>query len=70
MRRTARVADPLLLTLLACTGCTPRYAGGEAIASNKAVEAETNSTLVTNILRSWNRVPTYYSDISHLRGSL
>jgi hypothetical protein len=41
-----------------------------AIASNKAVEAETNSILVTNILRARDGVPTYFSDISHLRGSL
>ena len=70
MRRVARIAGPLLLVLLACTGCTARYITGETIASNKAVEAETNSILVTNILRSRDGVPTYYSDISHLRGSL
>jgi hypothetical protein len=33
------------------------------------VEAETNSILVTNILRARDGVPTYFSDISDLRGS-
>ena len=59
-----------MLAALGCSGCTAAYVSGEAIASNKAVEAETNSTLVTNILRARDGVPTYYSDISHLRGSL
>ena len=60
----------LSVTVLLCSGCTASYVSGEAIASNKAVEAETNNTLVTNILRARDGVPTYYSDISHLRGSL
>jgi hypothetical protein len=63
----------VLLSLCAtvvCNGCTAPYVAGEAIASNKAVETETNSHLVTNILRARDGVPTYYSDISHLRGSL
>ncbi len=41
-----------VLGALLCGGCTARYVSGEAIASNKAVEAETNSILVTNILRA------------------
>ena len=40
---------PLAVIILLC-GCTTSYVTGEAIASNKAVEAETNSILVTNIL--------------------
>src|ERR1700693_4315655 len=63
----------VLLSLCAtvvCNGCTAPYVSGEAIASNKAVETETNSILVTNILRARDGVPTYFSDISHLRGSL
>ena len=59
-----------LLAVLLCSGCTQTYVSGEAIASNQAVEAETNSILVTNILRARDGVPTYFSDISHLRGSL
>jgi hypothetical protein len=51
-------------------GCTASYVAGEAIASNKAVETETNTILVTNILRARDGVPTYYSDLSLLRGSL
>jgi hypothetical protein len=60
----------LLLAALLSGSCTASYVTGESIASNKAVEAETNSILVTNILRARDGVQTYYSDISHLRGSL
>jgi len=63
-------AATLVLSAFLCGGCTAAYVSGEAIASNKAVEAETNSILVTNILRARDGVPTYFSDISHLRGSL
>ena len=66
MKSTATV----LMAAVLCGGCTASYVSGEAIASNKAVAAETNSILVTNILRARDGVPTYYSDISHLRGSL
>ncbi|MBV9749000.1 MAG: hypothetical protein JO157_09305 [Acetobacteraceae bacterium] len=70
-RRTGfRPASLAMLGALLCGGCTARYVSGEAIASNKAVESETNSILVTNILRARDGVPTYYSDISHLRGSM
>ena len=69
-RRRLAVALPLLGFLFCSAGCTERYVTGEAIASNKAVELETNSILVTNILRARDGVPTYHSDISHLRGSL
>ena len=64
------VGIPLLLAVVLCSGCTATYVSGEAVASNKAVEAETNSILITNILRARDGVPTYFSDISHLRGSL
>jgi hypothetical protein len=63
-------AAALVPSAFLCGGCTVSYVSGEAIASNKAVEAETNSILVTNILRARDGVPTYFSDISHLRGSL
>jgi len=75
-RRTTRTiaglykyALPLLVGAVLC-GCTASYISGEAISTNQAVEAETNSILVINILRARDGVPTYYSDISHLRGSL
>ncbi len=41
----------ILLAVVLCSGCTAPYVSGEAIVSNKAVEAETNSILITNILR-------------------
>jgi hypothetical protein len=65
-----KLAVLFLPGVLLCGGCTAPYISGEAIASNKAVETETNSILVTNILRARVGVPTYFSDISHLRGSL
>ena len=65
-----KAAAVLVLAAMLCGGCTAPYITGETIASNKAVEAETNAILVTNILRARDGVPTYFSDISHLRGSL
>lgn len=52
------------------TSCTAAYVESEAIASNQAVEAATNSVLVMNILRARDGAPTFFSDVSHLRGAL
>jgi hypothetical protein len=52
------------------SGCTASYVTNEAIESNRAVEGGTNAILVTNILRARDGLTPYYSDISHLRGSL
>ena len=39
-----KLAALLSLAALGCCGCTAAYVSGEAIASNKAVEAETTRT--------------------------
>lgn len=61
---------PLLLVCGLLSSCTAAYVTNEAIESNKGVEAGANAILVTNILRARDGLTPYYSDISHLRGSL
>ncbi len=58
------------LALLLLGGCTSTYVAGEAISSNQAIETATNDNIVSNILRARDGVPTFFSDISHFRGSL
>lgn len=57
-RIAKKLAALFSLAALGCGGHIAAYVSGEAIASNKAVEAETSSTLVTNILRARDGVPT------------
>ena len=65
-------ANAVLMALACCslTACTASYVANEAISSNDAVETATNDNIVSNILRARDGVPTFYSDISHFRGSL
>ena len=62
MGRILAIVAGLLLA-----GCGSFVAKG-TVDYNEAIEQETNQLLVINILRARDGVPTYYSDISQVRG--
>jgi hypothetical protein len=60
------------LALVACLSLAAcgTYVAQGTVDYNEAIEAETNQLLVINILRARDGVPTYYSDISQVRGTM